>query len=161
MRPLTWLEAAVAASLGGTLLAVAVPVFVRNLHASRLAEPVDGLARIAAGAARLARGSSTMTAFPETVGLTPAEIPAGERRQDPPGTWDHPTWKALGFDWTVPHAYGFAFESRNGAEEARFIAAAEGDLDGDGVRSRFELWGTYRAGEALKLEPLEVWRAVE
>ena len=47
MRALTPLELAVAVSLTGTLAATMIPTFLRNVHASRLSEPVEGLKRIA------------------------------------------------------------------------------------------------------------------
>ena len=40
---MTALEAAVAFSILGSVLAVAIPAFVRDLHGSRFAEPVAGL----------------------------------------------------------------------------------------------------------------------
>ena len=50
MRALSPVELAVAVSLAGTVAATTVPTFMRNVHASRLSEPVEGLKRIAARA---------------------------------------------------------------------------------------------------------------
>lgn len=58
MRSLSPVEAALCVAIGGSVLAVGVPSFVRNLHASRLVEPIDGLNRIAAAAAERAAAAS-------------------------------------------------------------------------------------------------------
>ncbi|MBN1605749.1 MAG: hypothetical protein JW940_03910 [Polyangiaceae bacterium] len=161
MRPLTPVETAVAIALGGSLCAVTVPAFVRNLHASRLAEPIDGLNRIATRATALAAGRPAEIAYPETVGLTPANVPQGKRVLDPPGTWDEPTWRRLDFELSVPHAFSFSFESHKAKGEATFRATAHGDLDGDGVLSTFALGGQSRDGSEPTVTPLEVTREVE
>ena len=113
MRPLTPVEAALAFALVGSILAVSVPTFLRNLHASRMAEPLQGLEQIAGRAALLADTSPQAAAYPETAPLTPARVPRAELVQDPPGTWDHPTWRLLVFSFSVPHAYAFEFSSKN------------------------------------------------
>jgi hypothetical protein len=156
-RGLTAVEAAVAFAIGGSLLAVAVPAFVRELHASRFAEPVEGLERMGQGAlAYAAAHPVTREAFPPSAPLTPAAPPRGTRELDPPGAWDHPTWVALGFRASpegVPHAFAFAFDSAPGAARSSFVAHAHGDLDGDGVRSTFEVRGHAQDGEPAALEP--------
>ena len=161
MRPLTPLEAAAAVALIGSILAATVPTFVRNLHASRMAEPIEGLSRIAARATALAAGAAPESAYPESAPLTPAAVPRAELVTDPPGTWDHPTWRLLDFRWTVPHAYSFEFESGNSAEESRFIARAHGDLDGDGVRSTFAIAGEMKRGGEPQILPMDIHREVE
>jgi Tfp pilus assembly protein PilE len=50
VRRFTPVELAIAIAILGSLLAVAVPAFSRDLHASRLVEPTEGLARIGAAA---------------------------------------------------------------------------------------------------------------
>lgn len=143
-RGLTAVEAAVGFAIFGSLLAVAVPAFVRELHMSRFAEPVNGLAAIAKGAAAYAQGRDVAGAFPESAPLTPASVPRGKREPDPPGVWDTPTWTALGFraaDEGVEHAFAFAFDAHPGPNESRFVAHAHADFDGDSVTSTFEIRG--------------------
>jgi hypothetical protein len=158
MRGLTAVEAAIIFAIGGSLLAVAVPAFVRELRASRFAEPVEGLQRIGAGALAHAASRPASAAFPQTAPLTPASPPRGTREVDPPGAWDQPTWKALGFRATpegIPHAFAFGFDSVAGTGPVRssFVAHAHGDLDGDGVRSTFELRGHAQDGEPAVVDP--------
>jgi hypothetical protein len=161
MRALTPLELAVALSLGGTVAATMIPTFLRNVHASRLSEPVDGLKRIAARATLRASGLPTEAAYPETVPFTPATTPRAELVLDPPGTWDAPTWRALDFGFDAPHAYSFAFESNDSEARSSFTARARGDLDGDGVTSSFAISGSIERGAEPKLLPMEIYREVE
>ena len=145
----------------GSVLASALPVFVRNLHASRLAEPIDGLGRIAARATMLAASRPAADAYPDTVNLTPSQVPRGQRVLDPPGTWDHPTWRSLDFAWAVPHSFSFAFESHSSQGLAVFRARAHGDLDGDGLHSTFEISGESRDGAQPVVYPMQMHREIE
>lgn len=160
-RSFTAVEGAVAVAVLGSVLAVAVPEFASSLRASRLAEPVDGLRRIAASAVAVAGAGGTAAAFPGPAPLTPAEVPRGVRADDPPGAWNHPTWKALGFGFDHAHAFSFAFDSEATADGAHFRASAHGDLDGDGVTSTFELEGVADGQGAHVLPGLYVDREVE
>jgi hypothetical protein len=161
MRNLTPTEAALAVAIGGCVLFAGLPAFFKNLHASRMAEPVDGVSAIAAKANALAAGQSTESAYPGSVELTPAQVPRGERVIDPPGTWSHPTWQRLEFSQTVGHCFSFAFDGRNGKGLATFRARAHGDLDGDGIFSTFAIGGESREGSEPKTLPLEIVREVE
>jgi hypothetical protein len=149
MRRLSPVELAVGFAAIGSTLAVAVPTFVREVHASRFVEPLEGLARIGAGAVAYAEQHGR---FPDSAALTPATPPRGRKEVDPPGTWDAPTWRALSFRPAAegaPHAYAFSFESTGDT----FVARARGDLDGDGVFSTFEIRGAARSGEKAAVAP--------
>jgi hypothetical protein len=161
MRSLTPVEAAVAMAIGGSVLAAAMPAFVRNLHASRLVEPIDGVSTLAARAVARAQGRPIEHAFPTSVGPTPERVPRGERVTDPPGTWDHATWRTLEFGFVVPHSFSFDFESKNTPSIATFRVRAQGDLDGDGVLSSFAISGEARAEVAPRSFPMDVHREVE
>lgn len=153
MRRFTPVELAVGVALGGALLAAAVPAFLRDLHASRLAEPVDGLNRLGVAAVAYAEENQR---FPEAAPLTPAVPPRGKKEVDPPGTWDAPTWKALAFRPVpegVPHAFAFSFDSAPPKLGTEFVAQARGDLDGDGVMSLFEVRGAVRPGDKAQVTP--------
>lgn len=161
MRSLSPVEAAVAVAIAGAVLASGLPAFFGNLHASRLVEPIDGLNRIATRATALAAGVPAAAAYPETVGLTPANVPAGEATTDAVGTWDHATWRKLDFEWSVPHYFSFAFESRNAVGKAVFHARAHGDLDGDGVWSTFAIAGESIDGAEPTTTAIDIHREVE
>jgi hypothetical protein len=154
-------EAAFCVAVAGSILAVGIPVFVRDLHASRLVEPMDGLNRIAARAAARAAGKSAALAYPESVGQTPRSVPSGQPLLDPPGTWDHPTWVDLGVAFSRPHSYTFEFQSEKRGRVARYRAVAHGDLDGDGQLSEFSVRGEMSEGQAPVTFPLEMHREIE
>jgi len=155
-RGVTAVEVAVAIAIIGSLLAVGVPAFVRELHASRFHEPSAGLARLSAAAVEYAGGRSVDAAFPGPAPLTPATVPRGKLEVDPALAWDAPTWRALHFRAEaegVPHAFSFGFESALSATGSSFVAHAHGDLDGDGTTSTFEVRGHSTEPGEVRLEP--------
>ena len=161
MRSLSLLEAAAGVAVVGSLLAVGVPAFVRNLHASRLVEAMDGLAQISRSAAALAASQPDQPSYPESAGLTPSVVPAGIAVRDPPGTWDQPTWRSLQFGFSTAHRYAFEFDSERRSHRARYKASARGDLDGDGQLSEFSIQGEVSAGKAPLTFPVEMRREIE
>jgi hypothetical protein len=151
-RPRTFspVELAVAFALVGSVLAVAIPTFVREVHASRLAEPVDGLKRIGAAAVAYGRDHPVAQGFPPSAPMTPGAPPRGKCLPDAPDAWDHPTWRALDFRPAppgAPHCFAFAFDSAATPARASFVAHAHGDLDGDGITSTFQISGQYLEGD--------------
>ena len=149
MRRFTPIELAIGVALLGSVAAVAVPTFIREVHASRFSEPLDGLGRMSQNAVAYAEAHQR---FPDSAPLTPATPPRGTKEADPPGTWDVPEWKALDFQPAAegaPHAYSFAFDSQG----TTFVARARGDLDGDGILSTFEVRGSIPPGEQPRVEP--------
>src|ERR1700722_16015565 len=90
-------EVAVGVSVVGSLLAVAVPTVLREIHASLFAEAAVGLAAIGAGAIAYSLGRPVFDAFPHSVGPTPATPPRGHLEVDPAGTWMDPAWHDLAF----------------------------------------------------------------
>lgn len=158
MRSLSPVEAALCLAVGGSVLAVGVPAFVRDLHASRLVEPMDTLGRIAAAAAA---GVERGEGYPGSAPRTPREVPSGAPALDPPGVWEHPTWARLGVSFSRAHSYSFSFESDKRGRRARYLATAEGDLDGDGELSTFSVRGQAIDGQPPVTFPLEMRREVE
>jgi hypothetical protein len=161
VRSLSLLEGAVGFAVAGSVLAVGVPAFLRDLHASRLVEPMAGLARISSAAAASAEKEPVLTAFPPSVALTPPVVPAGTTVRDPPGTWQHPTWVSLGFGFDAPHRYSFEFDSERRIKRSRYRATARGDLDGDGQLSEFSVQGEVSEGRSPVTYPLEIHREIE
>ena len=149
-RRFTPVELAIAIALVGSLLAVAVPTFVREVHASRFVEPVDGLQRIGAAAVAYGHAHPVAQGFPPSAPMTPALPPRGHCEVDPPEAWDQPGWIALDFRPAPPgspHCFAFGFDSTMSPARSVFRAAAHGDLDGDGLLSTFEVAGHYAEGD--------------
>lgn len=161
MRSLSAIETVCVIAVAGSVLAATVPAFVRNLRASRLSEPVEALNKMALHATLHAVGRPARLAYPASVALTPAKVPAGQRVVDPPGAWDHPTWRMLDFRMLEPHNFAYEFESTAARNSATFVARAHGDLDGDGVTSTFELGGESRDSDEPRVGELRVYREVE
>ncbi|MDQ2645961.1 MAG: hypothetical protein M3020_19255, partial [Myxococcota bacterium] len=89
MRSLSPIEAAALVSLAGCVLAVCVPTFARNVHASYVSEATRGVAEIAARTVMKLEQAQALDALPEPAPLTPSQVPRGTRVTDPPGTWSH------------------------------------------------------------------------
>lgn len=166
---MTWrswsaLELSAAFAVGGSVLAVAVPAFFRNLSASKLSEPIEGLDRLVTNAIAYAESKPQEISFPPSAPLTPAQVPRGVRSMDPPDAWEHLTWKSLRFRFDEPHAFSFQFTSEldPSTKIMRFTATAHGDLDGDGVLSTFEVRGERVPGQPARVLPgMYVDREVE
>lgn len=155
MRALTAAQAAAIFGVAGSVLAVAIPAFIRNLSASKLTEPIDGLDRIVTNAVAYAEVHAHDISFPPSAPLTPAQVPRGVRSPDPPEAWEHLTWKCLDFSFTEPHAFAFEFQSEldQATQVMRFTAIAHGDLDGDGLLSTFEVKGERAPGQPPRVLP--------
>jgi hypothetical protein len=155
VRSFNALELAAVFAVGGSVLAVAVPAFVRNLSASKLTEPIEGLDRMVGSAVAYAAQHPQEISFPPSAPLTPAEVPRGVRVVDPPEIWQHLTWLSLRFGFVDPHAFSFKFDSELDpvTQVMRFTATAHGDLDGDGMLSTFEVRGERAPGQPPRVLP--------
>ena len=155
MRSFSALEFAAVFAVGGSLVAVAVPAFLRNLTASKLTEPIEGLDRLVSSAVAYAAVHPQEISFPPSAPLTPAEVPRGVRVVDPPEIWQHLTWRSLRFRFVEPHAFSFKFDSEldPATQVMRFTAVAHGDLDGDGMVSTFEVRGERAPGREARVLP--------
>ncbi len=144
------LELAIGFAAVGSIVAIAVPTFLREVHASRFVEPVEGLKRIGAAAVVYGLAHPVVQGFPPSAPMTPGTPPRGRCDVDAPGAWDQPTWRALDFQPAppgTPHCFAFSFDSTLSPARATFRAQAHGDLDGDGVPSTFEVTGQYAEGD--------------
>jgi hypothetical protein len=155
VRSFSALEFAAVFAVGGSLVAVAVPAFLRNLTASKLTEPIEGLDRLVSSAVAYAAVHPQEISFPPSAPLTPAEVPRGVRVVDPPEIWQHLTWRSLRFRFVEPHAFSFKFDSEldPATQVMRFTAVAHGDLDGDGMVSTFEVRGERAPGREARVLP--------
>lgn len=84
--------------------------------------------------------------FPSAAPRTPATIPCGETLAWPASA--PPAFAALGIGFADPVRYAYSIEVDGDA----FVLRAEGDLDCDGVTSRFELHGR-RTADGFTREP--------
>lgn len=165
-KGLSMVEAALIISAVGIVLAVFIPVFVRELRVSKTSEAAEHLEilyqRSAAyfAARRTSEGVALRECLPEIAGPTP-RVPTAEPREvdfDARETPGHATWDALDFQPRYAIRYSYTFEpTASGcglrSPEGTYLLTlrAEGDLDSDGERSVFER--RARANERGELEP--------
>jgi hypothetical protein len=148
-------ELAAIIAVGGSVLAVALPSFIRNLSFSKMSEPIDNLDMLVTNAITYAHGRPQNISFPPSAPLTPAEVPRGATATDPLDAWQHLTWRSLKFGFDGPHHFAFKFDSALDPQTGvmRFVATAHGDLDGDGVLSTFEVRGERVPGHDARVLP--------
>ncbi len=144
-------DAAVVVAVMAAMLAATVPSCLRAIRLTRTAEASQNLDRlIQAGALHGSQAGVSGTPLSSTP-LTPAIVPRGAPVDDPAGSWDHPTFRALDFSIDEPHWYAYRVD----VDPDRGIPlriVAQGDLDGDGVVSTFERTAR-REGAALVPNP--------
>ena len=173
---LSLLETLLILSIAATVLAVFVPTFMRRLRTDKVAEAAAMLELLheRAAAYYATRWESGLErCLPPQAGPTPAEPSVEPTRVQfvAEETEGQSTWEALGFQPDRPVRYRYRYEpaeagcglgeaNRESTSEVRFIA--EGDLDGDGVLSRFERRAWPGADGVLHpVEELFVDRRVE
>ena len=82
----------------------------------------------------------------------------GKKYMSSPAEWtaDGPDagFGCLQYSTSVPQYYMYSYEATGtGAVGDRFTARANGDLDGDGISSTFELSGTVKEGDVIAVMP--------
>ena len=118
-----------ASAVCGILAAIAIPSFVQYRMRSQTVEAVQNLNVLRDAASRqCARGDG----LPGSAGPLP-RVP-GPNRQSA-DFWSDPVFAELEFAPTEPLRYSYSIQPR--PEGVALVA--EGDLDGDGDRSRFEV----------------------
>jgi hypothetical protein len=140
-------------ALIGTLLAVFIPAFVREVRLSKTAEAAEMLQTMHFGASayfasrQSVDGVERRRCLPAHAGPTPARPYVEARAVDffDDQVHDAPTWRVLSFRSERPIRFSYRFDPvRAGCDlrtpEHTYIVtySAEGDLDGDGLHSRFE-----------------------
>jgi len=152
----TLLELMIVVAIIGILAAVAVPSFMKYIKKSKATEARIQLEKLYNGARSYyyetgeTGFSGTITTiqsqFPDPEAATPAAtccVLSGDPRCTPSlAIWDSsPTWRALKFNLPDPHYFQYEFASTGTSLNADFTAFAYGDLDCDGVRSTFSMFG--------------------
>lgn len=163
-------EVAAIVCVVGSLLAVFVPAFLRELRTSKTSEATEHLELLYQRSAayfvalREREGAPAQTrCLPGTAGPTP-RAPSEEPREVDflaEGTPGSATWRALEFAPRIPVRYSYTYEpTASGcglrSPEGTYLLTirAEGDLDGDGERSVFER--RARANDDGELEPSDI-----
>ncbi|MEZ4393890.1 MAG: prepilin-type N-terminal cleavage/methylation domain-containing protein [Polyangiales bacterium] len=144
----TLIELMIVVVILGLLAALAVPSFTRYVRRSATTEASTNVQRIYAAqytynAEIHERGlSGSFVNAP----ATPAAAPTAAKYPADSNLWSsQPTWSALGFALDSRHYYQYS----SPGSSTGFTSMAQGDLDGDRVRSTFYRTGTIVSGEIV------------
>jgi len=167
------LEAALLLCLVGIALAIFVPTFARRVRANKINEAPELLRDLSARAAAYyatSWDSGRRHCLPPGAGPTPAEPSVEAESVDffSDEVEGHQTWQALGFQPDRPIRYSYTYAPSEhgcdliGREDRGTVSfRAEGDLDGDGVRSTFERRARLRPDGWDQADVLHVHQRVE
>lgn len=168
------LEAGLLFCLLGTLLGVFVPAFLQRLRGNKLAEAPELLAELQHRVASYYEkdwGDGRKRCLPPSAGPTPPEPSVGAEQVDftAEGLEGRATWGALGFEPTRPIRFSYRYTTTQhgcglvgDGETVTVTLSADGDLDGDSERSRFERNAVLTGDGRLEpVGPLQVHQRVE
>ncbi len=150
----TLVELMIVVAIIGVLAALAIYGVSRYLKHSKTAEAHRNIGAMEIGAKSQYQretaygGSSSGTelfvhTFCPSTALTPGTIPSAAKVKSVPTDWESLGWRCLKFSIAEPQFYSYMYESDTGktGTDASFTASAFGDLDGNGVKSTFQLKG--------------------
>jgi len=161
-RGFTLIELMIAVAIVGILAAIAVPSFIKYVKKSRSTEARMHLEKLYNGARSYFYETtesgkslvSLQSQFPDTEVATPAVTcctsGGGAEARCPPNLsiWEgSDTWTALKFNIPDPHYYQYEFKSKGVSITSEFTAFAYGDLDCDGIKSTFSMFGFVDDGD--------------
>jgi type II secretory pathway pseudopilin PulG len=142
-------------ALAAILAAIAMYGVARYVRHGKTAEAQESVKRLAAETAEFYNRSDAtqpsgaapnavhaMRHFPPSSRVPVPEDALsvrGRRYQSNAADWAASPWKELKFSIVQPQCYQYSFTATGAGTTARSLVAAEGDLDGDGTRSRYSL----------------------
>ncbi len=154
-RGVTAIELLYFLALVAMLSAIGMVALARYVRHSKTAEANESVLRLGTNAAAFynhsdaqqpigadAKSQRAMRHFPPSSRVpVPEEATSvrGQKFQSNAADWAISPWKELEFSMVQPQCYQYSFEAQGIGAGARASVVAEGDLNGDGTRSRFEL----------------------
>ncbi|MGB3049548.1 MAG: type II secretion system protein [Polyangiales bacterium] len=157
----------------GIVLAVFVPTFVRRVRINKISEASELLQEMSDRASAYYATSwanGKRFCLPPSAGPTPT-VPTADSAQVDFAAEEqsgHESWEALGFQPDRPVRYSYSFlPGQHGCDlvdagDLRSVSfRAEGDLDGDGVRSIFERRSRIDGTGLTPADTLHIHRRVE
>ena len=142
-------------ALAAVLSAIGMYALARFVRHAKTIEAISSVNALAGGAAESFNASDAT----QPAGAAPAAVHAmrhfppsarvpvpseqsdvrGHRYQSNPADWSASPWRELRFSIVQPQCYRYSFEAEGAGATAKALVKAEGDLDGDGVRSTYSL----------------------
>jgi type II secretory pathway pseudopilin PulG len=142
-------------ALAAMLSAIGMYALARYVRHAKTTEAMESVTRLGVAAAEFYNTSDAtqpagaspkavhaMRHFPPSSRVAVPEDPLsvrGQRYQSNLADWSASPWRELGFSIVQPQCYQYSFESQGAGASARAVVTAEGDLDGDGLRSTYSL----------------------
>lgn len=142
-------------ALAAVLSALGMYALARYVRHAKTVEAASSVTSLAGAAAAYYNASDAtqptgaaphavhaMRHFPESsrvpVPVDPLSV-RGRRYQSNLADWSGSPWRDLRFSIVQPQCYQYSFEAQGAGAAATALVTAEGDLDGDGVRSVYSL----------------------
>jgi type IV pilus assembly protein PilA len=141
----------------GIVSAVAIYGVRRYITAAKTAEARSTLRQIANDAT--SRYTASKALCPSALHPVPATVAHAARYMSAPVDWDpdgtgRTGFACLGFAIDTPQYFSYDYQAHGKNRPGDgFVATAVGDLNGDGVTSKYELKGTIDSDGALRVEP--------
>ena len=142
-------------ALAAVLSALGMYALARYVRHAKTVEAVSSVTALAGRSAEYFNQSDTtqpadaapsavhaMRHFPSSARVSvPAEQESvrGRRYQSNLADWSTSPWRELRFSIVQPQCYRYSFDAEGAGATAKAVVLAEGDLDGDGLRSSYSL----------------------
>jgi type IV pilus assembly protein PilA len=120
----------------GSLAVLGVRKYLAEAKAAEATNTVGEIAKDLSSSVARDKSAHKPTRFPLSAPPVPADVPRGMKYQSTPGDWSA-TWKDIGFSIGMPQYFRYSIVTAPDRKHA--VVRAEGDLDGDGRSSLYEI----------------------
>ena len=150
------LELIVVVGIIGIAASVGVPKLMMSLRRANTKEAVDNVTRLFENVSDVYRHDKQL---PPATAMTPTASCCGHRgdKCSPDEANWNGTWRTLKFALDDPHYYRYQYT----VTATGFAVTAVGDLDCDGVLSKFEMSGTVGEGGMVTGSPMTLENELE